>query len=470
MTSKQQTIAEAVTMDGVGLHTGNSTSMTFRPASENTGYRFIRTDLPGSPEIPALVDNVVDVSRGTTIAIGDARVYTVEHVLAAMVGMGVDNCLIELSNNEPPVGDGSSLPYVEMIQRSGALVEQLQDRHELVVDAPIRYLDEARGTEIVALPNDAYRVTVMVDYKNPALGSQHTGLFDLKTEFVSEFAPARTFCFLHEVEELYSQGLIQGGNLNNAIVIVDKEMTDEELRETLRRIGVEGNAVMGTTGFVNNNQLRFKNEPARHKLLDMIGDLALIGAPLRAQVLAARPGHSSNIEFARKVRRLYEKQQSVRRYQKSPTEGVVFDVNAVMKMLPHRYPFLMVDRITDYDPEADRIVGIKNITFNEPQFMGHFPGRPIFPGVLIMEAMAQTGCLLLLSKGVDPEKKLVLFTGMNNVKFRKEVTPGDQLVMELTMTNFRFNICRLVGKAFVGGQLVAEAELSAAVVNREIAP
>ena len=277
---------------------------------------------------------------GAPIAIGDARVYTVEHVLAAMVGMGVDNCLIELSNNEPPVGDGSSLPYVEMIQRSGALVEQLQDRHELVVDAPIRYLDEARGTEIVALPNDAYRVTVMVDYKNPALGSQHTGLFDLKTEFVSEFAPARTFCFLHEVEELYSQGLIQGGNLNNAIVIVDKEMTDEELRETLRRIGVEGNAVMGTTGIVNNNQLRFKNEPARHKLLDMIGDLALIGAPLRAQVLAARPGHSSNIEFARKVRRLYEKQQSVRRYQKSPTEGVVFDVNAVMKMLPHRYPLI----------------------------------------------------------------------------------------------------------------------------------
>ncbi|MCX6139452.1 MAG: bifunctional UDP-3-O-[3-hydroxymyristoyl] N-acetylglucosamine deacetylase/3-hydroxyacyl-ACP dehydratase [Candidatus Kapabacteria bacterium] len=468
MTTKQKTIATAVSMDGVGLHTGSTTSMTFRPAAENTGYRFIRTDLAGSPEIPALVDNVVDISRGTTIAVGDARVHTVEHVLAAMVGMGVDNCLIELSNNEPPVGDGSALPYVEMIQRVG-ISEQKHDREELVIDAPIRYVDEARGTEIVALPNDKYRVTVMVDYKNPALGSQHTGIFDLESEFVTEFAPARTFCFLHEVEALYSQGLIQGGNLDNAIVIVDKEMSDEELRETLRRMGINGNAVMGTNGILNNQALRFKNEPARHKLLDMIGDLALIGAPLRAQVLAARPGHSSNIEFARKVRRLFEKQQTVRRYQKSPTEGVVFDINAILKMLPHRYPFLMVDRITDYDPDANRIVGIKNVTFNEPQFTGHFPDRPIFPGVLIMEAMAQTGCLLLMSKGVDPESKLVLFTGMNNVKFRKEVIPGDQLVMELTMTQFRFNICHLVGKAFVGGQLVASAELSAAVVNREVA-
>lgn len=455
-------------MDGVGLHTGNLTSMTFRPAAENTGYRFIRTDLPGSPEVPALVDNVVDIARGTTIAVGEARIHTVEHVLAAMVGMGIDNCLIELSNNEPPVGDGSSLPYVEMIQQVG-LVDQPHDRQELVVEAPIRYLDEARGTEIVALPNDKYRVTVMVDYKNPALGSQHTGLFDLDTEFVTEFAPARTFCFLHEVEALYSQGLIQGGNLNNAIVIVDKEMSDEELRATLKRMGVEGNAVMGTNGILNNNALRFKNEPARHKLLDMIGDFALIGARLRAQVLAARPGHASNIEFARKVRRQYEKQQSVRRYQKSPTEGVVFDINAILKMLPHRYPFLMVDRITDYDPDNNRIVGVKNITFNEPQFTGHFPDRPIFPGVLILEAMAQTGCLLLMSKGVDPEKKLVLFTGMNNVKFRKEVTPGDQLVMELEMTRFRFNICHLVGKAYVDGKLAAEAELSAAVVDRGVA-
>jgi UDP-3-O-[3-hydroxymyristoyl] N-acetylglucosamine deacetylase/3-hydroxyacyl-[acyl-carrier-protein] dehydratase len=359
------------------------------------------------------------------------------------------------------------MPYVEMINRVG-VVEQQATRHEIVLDQPIRYVDEARGTEIAALPNDTYRVTVMVDYKNPALGSQHTGLFDLDNEFVTEFAPARTFCFLHEVEALYKQGLIQGGNLDNAIVIVDKEMSDDELRATLSSMGVTGNAVLGTSGILNNNQLRYPNEPARHKLLDMLGDLALVGARLRAQVLAARPGHASNIEFARKVRRMYENKQHVKRYSPSTMEAV-FDINKILTMLPHRYPFLMVDKIIEYSPDQNRIVGVKNITFNEPEFMGHFPNRPIFPGVLIMEAMAQTGCMLLISKGIDPEKKLVVFTGMNNVKFRREVIPGDQLVMELEMTRFRFNICQLVGKAYVNGQLAAEAELQAAVVDRGVA-
>jgi UDP-3-O-[3-hydroxymyristoyl] N-acetylglucosamine deacetylase / 3-hydroxyacyl-[acyl-carrier-protein] dehydratase len=465
--TKQRTIKEPVSMTGVGLHTGNDTSMTFKPAAVNTGYRFIRTDLPDAPEIEAIIDNVVDIARGTTIANGEARVHTVEHVLAAMVGMGVDNCVIELTNNEPPVGDGSSLPYVEMIQRAG-VVEQDAERQELVITDTIRYYDEARGTEIVALPNNDYRVTVLVDYKNPALGSQHTGLFNLESEFEKEFAPARTFCFLHEVEALYSQGLIQGGNLENAIVIVDQELTDDELRSKLATMGITDNAVLGSNGILNDQKLRFKNEPARHKLLDMIGDLALIGARIKAQVLAARPGHAANIEFARMVRKLYEQQQSVRKYQPSPTEGLVFDAQAILKILPHRYPFLMVDRITKYDPTNDTITGIKNVTFNEPQFMGHFPGRPIFPGVLIMEAMAQTGCILLTSKGIDPEKKLVLFTGMNNVKFRREVSPGDQIVMELHMKRFRFNIALLEGKAYVGDQLVAEGEMSAAVVDREV--
>ncbi|NQW30537.1 MAG: bifunctional UDP-3-O-[3-hydroxymyristoyl] N-acetylglucosamine deacetylase/3-hydroxyacyl-ACP dehydratase [Ignavibacteria bacterium] len=469
MTSKQKTIAAEVTMSGVGLHTGSLTSMTFKPAPENTGYSFVRTDLPGSPDVLAIVDNVVDIARGTTIANGTARVHTVEHVLAAMVGMGIDNVIIELSNNEPPVGDGSSLPYVEMIQRAG-ITEQKLDRNEFVVTDTIRYSDEARGTEIVALPNDEYRVTVMVDYNNPALGSQHTGLFSLEKEFVTEFAPARTFCFLHEVETLYKQGLIQGGNLDNAIVIVDKEMTDDELRKTLKDMGVAGNAVLGSNGILNDTSLRFKNEPARHKLLDMIGDLALIGARLRGQVLAARPGHSSNIEFARKVRKLYEGRNVVKKYQPKPPTGIVFDSMAILKLLPHRYPFVMVDRITEYDPENNRIVGIKNVTINEPQFTGHFPDRPIFPGVLILEAMAQTGCLLLLAKDVDVEKKLVLFTGMNNVKFRSQVVPGDQIVMELVMTKFRMNICQLEGKAYVGGTLVAQAELSAAIVDKEAKP
>jgi len=455
-------------MDGVGLHTGSLTSMTFKPAAENTGYRFVRADLAGSPVIPAIVDNVVEIARGTTLAVGEARVYTVEHVLAALVGMGVDNCTIELTSNEPPVGDGSSMPYVEMIQKAG-IVEQQTVRNEIIIDEPIRYVDEQRGTEIVALPNDDFRVTVMVDYKNPALGSQHTGLFDMDKEFVTEFAPARTFCFLHEVVALHKQGLIQGGNLDNAIVIVDQEMSDEELRATLASMGVLGNAVLGTTGFLNNNALRYPNEPARHKLLDMVGDLALVGYRIRGQVLAALPGHAANIEFARKVRKKYEGKPSPRRFS-THAASTVFDANAILTMLPHRYPFLMVDRIVEFAPEQNKIIGLKNITSNEPQFMGHFPNRPIFPGVLIMEAMAQTGCLLLISKGVDPDSKLVVFTGMNNVKFRREVVPGDQLVMELEMTRFRFNICQLVGRAYVDGQLAAEAELQAAVVDREVAP
>ncbi|MBM4178401.1 MAG: bifunctional UDP-3-O-[3-hydroxymyristoyl] N-acetylglucosamine deacetylase/3-hydroxyacyl-ACP dehydratase [Ignavibacteria bacterium] len=468
MSMKQRTIGAEVTMDGVGLHTGSLTSMTFKPAAENTGYRFVRADLAGSPVIPAIVDNVVEIARGTTLAVGEARVYTVEHVLAALVGMGVDNCTIELTSNEPPVGDGSSMPYVEMIQKAG-IVEQQTVRNEIIIDEPIRYVDEQRGTEIVALPNDDFRVTVMVDYKNPALGSQHTGLFDMDKEFVTEFAPARTFCFLHEVVALHKQGLIQGGNLDNAIVIVDQEMSDEELRATLASMGVLGNAVLGTTGFLNNNALRYPNEPARHKLLDMVGDLALVGYRIRGQVLAALPGHAANIEFARKVRKKYEGKPSPRRFS-THAASTVFDANAILTMLPHRYPFLMVDRIVEFAPEQNKIIGLKNITSNEPQFMGHFPNRPIFPGVLIMEAMAQTGCLLLISKGVDPDSKLVVFTGMNNVKFRREVVPGDQLVMELEMTRFRFNICQLVGRAYVDGQLAAEAELQAAVVDREVAP
>ena len=467
MSKKQCTLGGEISMSGVGLHTGSSTTMTFKPAEPDTGYRFVRVDLPGSPSVLAVVDNVVEIARGTTIANGEARVYTVEHVLAAMVGMGIDNVLIELDNNEPPVGDGSARPYVEMIQKVG-IVEQDAPREELVVTEPIRYFDELRGTEIVALPNDKYRVTVMVDYNNPALGSQHTGLFDLEREFETEFAPARTFCFLHEVEMLRDQGLIKGGNLDNAIVIVDEDITDAELQAKLKDLGIEENAVLGSSGLLNNKTLRFKNEPARHKLLDMIGDLALIGTRLNAQVLAARPGHASNIEFARMVRKLYQQQKSVRKYQPSPAEGMVFDAQAILKMMPHRYPFLMIDRVTKFDVEQKKITGIKNITFNEPQFMGHFPNRPIFPGVLITEAMAQTGCILLTAYGVDPEQKLVVFTGMNNVKFRGQVTPGDQLVMEMSLDRFRFNIAQLSGKAYVGSTLVAEAELQAAVVDREV--
>lgn len=466
MASKQRTLAGEVSFEGVGLHTGNWSRITLKPANENTGYVFVRTDLEGSPEIPALVDKVIGIERGTTIAQGDAVVHTVEHILAALVGMGVDNCCIELTNNEPPVGDGSAMPYVELVKQAG-IKDQNADREVLVVEQPIRYIDEERGTEIVALPNDTYRVTVLVDYKNPALGSQHSGLFNLEQEFETEFAPARTFCFLRELRHLRAQGLIKGGNLDNAIVIVDEEMSEDALQIMLRDLGVEHNAVLGTSGILNNSQLRFRNEPARHKLLDMLGDLALIGVPLQAQVLAARPGHGPNIAFAEQVRELYLQKQSVRKVHRHPIHNTVMDIQDIMKVMPHRYPFLLVDRIVEFDEGANRIVGIKNITFNEPQFMGHFPGKPVFPGVLIVEAMAQTGCMMLLSRGLDPEKKLVFFMTINNVKFRKPVIPGDTLIMDMKLERFRLQTAQLIGKAYVGDTLVAEAELTAAVVDKE---
>ncbi len=466
MSKRQRTLAGEATLSGIGLHTGNSSTMTIKPGAENTGYVFVRTDIEGSPEIPALVENVISLARGTTIAVGEATVHTVEHVLAALVGMGVDNCRIELTNNEPPVGDGSSLPYVQLVQQTGVL-EQNALRRELVIGDTLRYVDEQRGTEIVALPNPEYRVTVMVDYNNPALGSQHTGLFNLEEEFVKEFAPARTFCFLHEVEMLYEAGLIKGGNLENAIVIIDDDVSPEELQAKLAKFNIQGNSLLGSGS--TSQHLRFRNEPARHKLLDMIGDLALVGARIRGQLLAARPGHAANIEFARILRSELLKQAANQRYVMPDTSATKLNIQDILRVMPHRYPMLMVDRVVEVDNDAKRIVALKNISINEPQFNGHFPGRPIFPGVLITEAMAQAGCMLLLSNGIDASKNLVLFTGMNNVRFRREVVPGDQLILDVTLTRFRMNVVHLIAKAYVAGHLAAEAELSAAVVNREVA-
>jgi UDP-3-O-[3-hydroxymyristoyl] N-acetylglucosamine deacetylase/3-hydroxyacyl-[acyl-carrier-protein] dehydratase len=465
MLVNQRTIQQPVSFSGTGLHTGNTSTVTFHPAPENYGFRFVRTDLPGAPEIPALVDYVTDIARGTTLTHNGASVHTVEHVLAALVGLEIDNCRIELDANEPPVGDGSALPFTEVLLKAGYL-EQKAPKDYLIIDQTVRYVNEAKGTEIVALPNEDFRVTVMIDYHNPALGSQHTGLFDLQKEFLSEFAPARTFCFLTEVEMLHNQGLIKGGSLDNAVVIVDREMSDEELEKLLRTIGIEQSAVLGQNGILNNKTLRFRNEPARHKLLDMLGDLALVGAPMKAQLLAARPGHASNIEFARKIRKLYEQKKIQKKNMVRKTDGVVLDINAIMKVMPHRYPFLLIDRITHVDTEQNRIIGYKNVTINEPFFGGHFPGRPIMPGVLIIEAMAQTGGLLLLNTGNFQEDKLVLFTSINNAKFRKPVVPGDQLILDITMTGKKFNTFALNARAFVQDALVAEADLTAAIVPR----
>ena len=464
MLVQQRTIRKPVSYSGIGLHTGNRCTMTFKPSPVNHGIRFRRIDLEGSPEIPADIDHVIDISRGTSIGVGDAKVSTVEHVLAAIAGLQIDNIVIELDSNEPPVGDGSARPYVEALLKGG-FEKQDAPKDYLIIDQTISYSNEEKMVDIVALPTDDFRVTVMVDYHDPALGSQHTGLFNLEKEFVDEFAPARTFCFLREVEELHSQGLIRGGNLDNAIVIVDRSINQVELERLAKKLGIKESVILGTNGILNNKQLRFKNEPARHKVLDLIGDLALIGVPLKAQILAARPGHASNIEFAKKIRKLYKQKKLIKRYQYERIQGVVFDLNAIKKILPHRYPFLLVDKIIDFRLD-EKIVGVKNVSVDEPYFEGHFPGHPVMPGVLIIEAMAQTGGILLLNGVDNPDGKLVYFMGINNAKFRKPVLPGDQLVLELQMVSRRSKVCQMKGKAYVDGHLVAEAELAAAIVNR----
>ena len=470
MNKRQQTIQKEASFEGVGLHTGKRCTITFRPAPENYGIVFVRSDLESCPEIPAVVENVVqddsiDSLRGTNLQKGNCVIYTVEHVLAAAAGLEIDNLKIELAGGEPPVGDGSAMPYINALLNAG-IKQQEAYKNYLVIEETIQLHDEMRGVDIVALPLDDFRITVMIDYKNPALGSQHSGLFSLEKEFVNEFGPARTFCFLHEVEMLIKQGLIKGGNLDNAVVICDKELNEineEIIRKTLN---INGKVFKGDNGILNNRQLRFKNEPARHKTLDLLGDLYLVGAPIKGQILAARPGHQNNVEFAQRLREYYKKQQLTRKYQDTPNKGVVFDFKAIQRILPHRYPFLFVDKIVEFE-SGKRIVGIKNITGNEEFFQGHFPGHPIMPGVLIIEAMAQTGGVMLLNSEENPEDKLMYFMGMDNVKFRKPVFPGAQLVFELELTKKRASSCKMIGRALVDGELVAEAEMLAAIIDRK---
>ena len=462
----QRTLQKEVSLLGTGLHTGKECMITFKPAPVNYGYRFIRTDIENSPEIPALIDNVVDVLRGTTIGLDGVKVHTTEHVLGALYGLLIDNCRIELSGPEPPVMDGSSYPFAKALIEAG-FKEQEEPKNYLVIDETIEYHDAENSVDIVALPLDDFRITVMVDYKNPALGSQHSGLFNLETEFLKDFSPCRTFCFLSEVEALANQGIIKGGDIDNAIVIIDKTMQKEELDSLGKKLGIESeHLLLGENGILNNRELRFKNEPARHKLLDLLGDIALLGMPIKAQVLAARPGHASNVEFVKQLKKYADRNKLARQYQHDKKAGVIFDINAILNILPHRYPFLLIDKIVEFKLD-EKIVSIKNVTMNEPFFQGHFPGNPIMPGVLILEAMAQTGGIMMLNGNDKIKESVVYFMGIDKARFRKPVLPGDTLVIEATMTNMRRSVCQFDAKAYVRGELVCEASLMATVVAKK---
>ena len=462
MNTKQHTLKSSITLSGVGLHTGKAVQLTFQPAPVNHGFKFQRTDLPGQPIVEADADLVVDVSRGTTLEKDGARINTVEHVLAALVGMEVDNVLIQIDAPELPIMDGSSLPFIEAIETVG-LEEQNALRNFFEITESVIYREEDRDVEIAALPLNDYRLTVMVDYNSPVLGSQHASLTSMSL-FAKEIASCRTFCFLHELEALYSQNLIRGGDLSNAIVVVDRVVEENEL-DYLAGLFKQPKITVADAGILNNVELRYKNEPARHKLLDLIGDLALAGRPLKGQILAARPGHAANVAFARKLKKLMKEESKRQVPLYDPSKIPVLDVNQIYKMLPHAYPFRLIDRIFHLD--ANSVAGVKNVTINEPYFQGHFPGNPVMPGVLQIEAMAQTGGILVLNTVPDPENYWTYFLTIENCRFRRMVVPGDQVIFKCEMLGpVRRGIVKMQGQSFVNGNLVCEAVMSASIVRK----
>lgn len=463
MNIKQHTIQSPISLSGVGLHTGVSATMTFLPAPPNHGYKFQRIDLPGQPIVDADVDNVVDLSRGTTIEQNGARVNTVEHVLAAFVGTQVDNVLIQLDGPEPPIMDGSAIEFVKAIQTAG-LEEQNAARNYYEIPQEISYRDKEKDIEFAALPLNDYRLTVMVDYNSKVLNSQHATLNDLDL-FPKEIAMCRTFCFLHELEMLYKANLVKGGDLSNAIVIVDREVEEGELDHLAELFNKPKVKVQKDKGILNNLELHFANEPARHKLLDVMGDLALVGRPLKGQILAARPGHAANVAFAKKIKKQMLESSKSNIPTHDPKLPPIYDIKGISKLLPHRYPFQMIDKIIYLDTTS--VVGVKNVTMNEPYFMGHFPENPVMPGVMQIEAMAQTGGILVLSLMDDPEGYWPYLVAIENCRFRKNVVPGDSVVFKCELlAPIKRGIAKMHGSAYVAGQLVCEADMTASLVKK----
>jgi UDP-3-O-[3-hydroxymyristoyl] N-acetylglucosamine deacetylase/3-hydroxyacyl-[acyl-carrier-protein] dehydratase len=460
---KQSTIQNPVSVRGVGLHTGKNVTLTFKPAEANHGYRFQRVDLPEQPVIPADVKLVISTNRGTTLKVGDAQVSTVEHVLSALIGTGVDNVLLEIDGPEMPIMDGTSMPFVKAILEAG-LAPLDADREYYEVTEPISYKDEVTGTELLALPSDHFEATVMIDFNSSVLGQQFASLSNM-SDYVQEIAPCRTFVFIHELEKLLDMGLIKGGDMDNAIVIADRRMEQEDLDNLAKKMGKPGIKV-DAEGVLNTLKLHFQNEPARHKLLDVIGDLALIGKPIRGKIVATKPGHTANIEFAKILKKsLLEKRRLLGVPKYDPEKEPVLDINAVMQLLPHRYPFLLVDKIIEISDT--HVVGVKNVTFNEGFFQGHFPSNPVFPGVLQIEALAQTGGILALNSMPDKGNWDTYFLKIDNAKFKAKVSPGDTIILKMELIEpIRRGIVHMQGTTYVGSKIVSEAELTAQVVRR----
>jgi len=461
--SKQQTIKNEVSLKGVGLHTGKEVTLTFKPASENTGYVFKRMDLEGQPTINADVTYVVNTQRGTNLEKDGVSIQTSEHVLAACVGLEIDNVIIELDASEPPIMDGSSKFFVEALEEAGIVVQEAE-RDEFIVNEVICYRDEKTGSELIVMPSDSYQVTTMVDFGTKILGTQNATLQKL-SDFKNEIADARTFSFLHEIETLLEHGLIKGGDLNNAIVYVDKELSPATMAK-LRTAFKKDNISVKPNGILDNLTLHYPNEAARHKLLDVLGDLALIGTRIRGKVIATKPGHEVNTQFAKKLAKYIKTERRNNVPKIDFDQAPLMDVNDIMDILPHRPPFLLVDKI--YSLTETSVIGMKNVTMNEPFFVGHFPGKPVMPGVLQVEAMAQTGGILALKSVPDPENYLTFFMKIDNVKFKQQVVPGDTLVFKLELlAPIRRGICQMQGYAYVNGKLATEAVLMAQIVKNK---
>jgi UDP-3-O-[3-hydroxymyristoyl] N-acetylglucosamine deacetylase/3-hydroxyacyl-[acyl-carrier-protein] dehydratase len=461
MSVNQKTIKKEVSLEGIGLHTGNKVSLTFKPAAVNTGFTFVRTDLEGQPAIEALACYVTDTQRGTNIEKNGVVINTSEHVLAAVVGLDIDNIIIEIDAAEPPIMDGSSKYFVEILEKAG-IVEQDAERDVYEVKDIISFKDEETGSEIMIMPSDKYEITTMVDFGTKILGTQNATL-DRLSDFKKEIADARTFSFLHEIEMLLDNNLIKGGDLNNAIVYVDKPLSEKTMKK-LSKAFKKDSVKVKPNGILDNLNLHWANEAARHKLLDVIGDLALIGTKIQGKVIATKPGHKINTQFAKKMMKLIkiEKRNKVPQYDLS--KPPLMDIHAIMKLLPHRPPFLLIDRIIELSDQ--HVVGMKNVTMNESFFIGHFPGAPVMPGVLQVEAMAQCGGILVLSTVPDPENYLTYFMKMNNVKFKQKVLPGDTLIFKAELMGpIRRGICHMQSYGYANNKLVVEAELMAQIVR-----